>query len=154
VARRAAKTLPPRVCPFRDARHRIQNWQAYEAGLKRRGNLTLWLNETATAGWPAARRSTPGGQACYSDAAIELVLVLMLRLVFRLALRQAEGSAASMLGLLGQALRVPDYTTLSRHSRSFAGRQPRRVPGGQLHRVIDSTGLKPSRRVAAGEVWH
>jgi hypothetical protein len=35
-------------------------------------------------------------------------LVLMLRLVFHLALRQAEGFAASVLRLLGQALRVPD----------------------------------------------
>ncbi|MBL6082656.1 transposase [Belnapia sp. T18] len=39
-----------------------------------------------------------GGQAPYSDAAI--VLVLMLRLVFHLALRQAEGFAASLLRLL------------------------------------------------------
>ena len=56
------------------ARYRVQNWPAYEAGLKRRGDLTLWLDEAAMAGWQAARRSTPGGQAWYSDAAIELML--------------------------------------------------------------------------------
>src|SRR5215218_11088918 len=39
------------------------------------------------------------------DAAIELVL--MLRLVVHLALRQAEGFAASIFRLLGQELRVP-----------------------------------------------
>ncbi len=66
----------------------------------------------------------------------------MLRLVFHLALRQAEGFAASLLRLLAQALRVPDHTTLSRRSRSFAGRQPKVVPNGPLHLVIDSTGLK------------
>src|SRR5215211_690908 len=115
------------------ARYRVRNWSEYEAGLKRRGDLTLWLDEGALAGWPAPRRSTPGGQAWYSDAAIELVL--MLRLVFRLALRQAEGFAAS-------ALRVPDHTTLSRRSHGFAGRQPKVVPHGPLHLVIDSTGLK------------
>ena len=82
------------------ARYRVQNWPAYEAGLKRRGDLTLWLDEAAIAEWQAPRRSTPGGQAWYSDAAIELVL--MLRLVFHLALRQAEGFAASVLRLLGQ----------------------------------------------------
>ena len=74
------------------ARYRVLNWSAYEAGLKRRGDLTLWLDEAALAGWQAPRRTTPGGQAWDSDVAVELVL--MLRLVFRLALRQAEGCAA------------------------------------------------------------
>lgn len=50
-------------------------------------------------------------------------LVLMLRLVFRLTLRQAEGFEVGTLRLLGQTLRVPDHTTLSRRSCSFAGRQ-------------------------------
>jgi hypothetical protein len=90
---------------------RVQNWMDYKAGLKRRGDLPLWLDEEALTGWQASRRRTPGGQAWYSDAAIELVL--MLRLVFYLVLRQAEGFATSVLRLLGQPLRVPDHTTLS-----------------------------------------
>ena len=57
-------------------RYRVQNWPAYEAGLKRRGDLTLWLDEAALARWQAPRRTTPGGQARYSDTAIELVLML------------------------------------------------------------------------------
>ncbi len=92
------------------------------------------------AGWQAPRRTTPGGQAWYSDAAIELVLTL--RLVFHLPLRQAEGFATSVLRLLGQKLRVPDHTTLSRRGRGFAGRRPKVVPHGPMHLVIDSTGLK------------
>ena len=65
----------------------------YEAGLRRRGDLTLWLDEAAVAGWSAPTRRTPGGQAIYSDLAIELVLTL--RLVFHLALRQAEAFSRS-----------------------------------------------------------
>src|SRR3954467_9172225 len=122
------------------ARYRVRNWKDYEAGLKRRGDLTLWLDEATITGWQAPRRTTPGGQAWYSDAAIELVLIL--RLVFHLALRQAEGFARSVLRLLGQTLRVPDHTTLSRRSRGFAGRRPRKIPHGPMHLVIDSTGLK------------
>src|SRR3712207_1215345 len=122
------------------ARYRVRNRHEYDAGLKRRGDLTLWLDEAALAGWQAPRRSTPGGQAWYSDVAIELVL--MLRLVFHLALRQAEGFAASVLRLLGQDLRVPDHTTLSRRGRGFAGRRPKIVPQGPMHLVIDSTGVK------------
>lgn len=69
--------------------------------------------------------------------------VLTLRLVFHLALRQAEGFARSVLRLLGLDLCVPDHTTLSRHGRAFAGRHPR-VAGhdGLVHVVLDSTGLQ------------
>ena len=101
------------------ARYRITNWPAYEAGLRRRGDLTVRVDEAALAGWQAPRRSTPGGQPRYSELAIELVLTL--RPVFHLALGQAEGFARSVLQLLGMAPPVPDHTTLSRRGRAFAG---------------------------------
>ena len=123
------------------ARYRIRNWPAYEAGLQRRGDLTLWVDEAALAGWRAPRRSTPGGQPVYADLAIEAVLSL--RLVFHLALRQAAGLAGSVLRLLGLDLPVPDHATLSRRGRAFAGRQPRaRAGNGPRCLVLDSTGLE------------
>jgi Transposase DDE domain len=61
------------------ARYRNRNWPAYEAGLKRRGDLALWVDEAAVAGWTAPRRTTPGGQRLYSDVAIQLVLTLQRR---------------------------------------------------------------------------
>ena len=123
------------------ARYRVLNWPAYEAGLRRRGDLTLWLDQAALAGRSAPKRTTPGGQRRYSDLAVELMLTL--RLVFHLALRQAEAFARSVLALLGLELCVPDHTTLSRRGRAFAGRQPRvRASSGPVHLVLDSTGLK------------
>jgi len=104
-------------------RWRVTNWPAYEAGLRRRGDLTFWLDEAALSGWQAPRRSTPGGQPRYSDLAIELVLTL--RLVFHLALRQTEAFSRSVLALHGLELTIPDHTTLSRRGRAFAGRQSR-----------------------------
>src|SRR5512143_462012 len=98
----------PKAC------YRVRNWPDYEAGLRRRGDLTLWIDEAALNKWQAPRRDTPGGQATYSDLAIEMVL--MLRTVFHLALRQAEAFAGSVLRLLGLDLRIPDHTTLSRRS--------------------------------------
>jgi Transposase DDE domain len=86
------------------------------------------------------RRATPGGQARYSTLAIELVL--MLRLVFHLALRQAAGFVSSVFRLLGLALPIPEHTTLSRRGSDFAHRRPRPVPHGPLHLLIDSSGLK------------
>jgi len=83
----------------------------------------------------------PGGQPHYSDLAIELVLTL--RLVFHLALRQAEASSRSVLRLLGLALSVSNHTTLSRRGRAFAGRQPRiQASSRRVHLVLDSTGLE------------
>src|ERR1044071_6455827 len=90
----------PKAC------YRVPNWPDYEAGLRRRGDLTLWIDEAALDNWHAPRRNTPGGQATYSDLAIEMVL--MLRTVFHLALRQAEGFVSSVLRMLGLDLRIPD----------------------------------------------
>jgi hypothetical protein len=91
--------------------------------------VNLFLGRSAQ-GLPAADQR-------HGHAAIELVLWL----VVHLALRQAEGFAANVLRLLGQALRVPGHTTLSRRSRSLARRRPQAVPHRPMHRVIDSTGL-------------
>ena len=122
------------------ARYRVTNWPAYEAGLRRRGDLTLWLDQAALAGWAAPKRSTPGGQRHSSDLAVELVLTL--RLVFHLALRQAEAFTRSVLRLLGLELRVPDhYSTLSRRGRAFQAAAARSggwwpgAPGAGQHRV-------------------
>jgi hypothetical protein len=68
---------------------KVTNWAEYETGLRRRGSLTLWVTEQAIDAWGAERRATPGGQATYSDSAIQPCL--MLRTAFKLALRQAEG---------------------------------------------------------------
>ena len=122
-------------------RRRITNWPAYEVGLRQRGDLTFWLDETALSGWQAPRRTSRGGQPIYADMAIEVVLTL--RLVFHLALRQVEGFTRSVLRLLGLEITVPDHSTLSRRGRGFAGRQPRAVRHDKpVHVVLDSTGLK------------
>ena len=123
------------------ARRRITNWPAYEAGLRRRGDLTFWFDETALSGWQAPRRTSRGGQPVYADMAIEVVLTL--RLVFHLALRQAEGFIRSVLHLMGLEIAVPDHSTLSRRGRGFAGRQSRAVRHDRpVHVVLDSTGLQ------------
>ncbi len=53
----------------------------------------MWVTHEVMAGWRAAPRSTRGGQANYSDLAIETGL--MLRLAFHLPLRQTEGLMTS-----------------------------------------------------------
>jgi len=60
---------------------KVTNWAEYEAGLRRRGSLTLWITQEAMDAWNSEPRSTPGGQATYSDSAIQTCL--MLRTAFK-----------------------------------------------------------------------
>jgi transposase len=123
---------------------KVTNWAEYEAGLRRRGSLTLWITPEALAGWAAPRRKTRGGQPLYSDLAIETTL--MLGMVFGLRLRQSEGLLSSVLYMMALDLPVPDHTTLSRRARTWkpSARSTDRqhVPDGPIHVLVDSTGLK------------
>jgi hypothetical protein len=122
-------------------RFQVRNWAQYEAGLRRRGSLTLWVTEDVVAGWKAPRRQTRGRQARYADLAIEPGM--MLRLAFHLALRQTEGLMALIFNLTGVPVVAPDHSTLSRHARKLGSiSKGCRLPGGSLHVLIDSTGLK------------
>jgi hypothetical protein len=120
---------------------RVKNWAEYDAGLRRRGSLTLWLTPELLDGWNAARRTTPGGQSSYSELAIETGM--MLRLAFHLALRQTEGLMTSIFGLMGVLLSAPDHSTLSRRARTMESICKGSIlPDGPIHLLIDSTGLK------------
>jgi hypothetical protein len=121
-------------------RHRVTNWRAYDAALCNRGSLTVWFTEEALAGWRAQPRTTPGGQVVYSDLAIETALTL--RAVFRLALRQSEGLIGSIMRMLEINLPVPDHTTLSRRACGLPVHNRARTGMGDLHLIVDSTGLK------------
>jgi hypothetical protein len=124
------------------ARYKVTNWRDYEAGLRKRGSLTIWFSEDAVEAWRAAPRITPGGQARYSDLAIETSLIL--RTVFHQPLRQTEGLVGSLLELMGLDLPVPDHTTLSRRARTLAVAPQARTAGGPVHLLVDSTGVKLS----------
>jgi transposase len=116
---------------------KVQNWPAYEAGLRRRGSLTLWIEEATLRDW---QTTGPNGQARYKNAAIQTSL--MLRTAFKLALRQTEGLMTSVFTLMGLTLSAPDHTTVSRRAAKLPVSQPAQVPPGPLHVLIDSTGLQ------------
>src|SRR3954447_8712223 len=116
---------------------KVQNWPAYEAGLRRRGSLTLWIEDAALDDW---QTFGPAGQARYADAAIQTSL--MLRAAFKLPLRQTEGLMASVLTLMGLTISAPEHTTVSRRAVTLLVIRPVSVPHGPLQVLIDSTGLQ------------
>jgi hypothetical protein len=120
-------------------RHRVTNWPAYEAGLRARGSLTVWFTAEAIEAWRAEPRTGRGGQPRYF--ALPITTALTLRAVFRPALRQTEGLIASIIGLLGLDLAVPDHSTISRRAETLEVPRPR--PGREpMHLLVDSTGLE------------
>lgn len=131
---------------------KVQNWAQYEAGLRRRGSLTLWIEEAALDRWQSCGAN---GQCRYSAAAIQTCL--MLRVAFKLALRQTEGLMASVITLMGVTISAPDHTTVSRRAVSLPP-LPAQLPSGALHVLIDSTGcagqwLVEKHRVKSRRTW-
>lgn len=122
--------------------YRVSNWAEYNASLVQRGSITVWIDEEVLESWqpvPEGRRKR-GGQAKYSERAIECLLTL--KAVFHLPYRQTEGFGRSVMELLAVNVAIPDYTTLCIRSADLkVGLSPSQVQGAK-HIVVDSTGLK------------
>ncbi len=120
---------------------RITNWHTYNKALINRGSMTFWLDDEAIQAWyESATPSSRGRPQRYSDLAITTVLVL--KRVFRLTLRAAQGFIDSIFALMDVPVRCPDYTSVSRRAKSVTVSFKAPTRGEIAHLVIDSTGLK------------
>lgn len=123
------------------SQYRIRNWSEYNAGLKQRGSLTFWVDETVLDHWVIEDLSgKPGASVFYSDLAIQTMA--MVKSVYRLAGRQCQGFLESIFELMGIELPVPDHSTLSRRLGQLTVVLPLASTVESRHLVIDSTGVK------------
>jgi hypothetical protein len=129
---------------YAKARYQVRNWADYEAGLRRRGALTVWLSDTELEAWQAPTTGRPADQPIYSDLTIEAALKL--RKIFRLPLRQ-NGGGRSLAGLLGLGLPSPDHTTLSRRLQKLGNLRFRILAGDEL--VARAKGEEPEHPIDA-----
>jgi hypothetical protein len=123
-------------------KYQLTNWPSYNAGLKLRGSLTLWLSEDMAQQWYHQGQRQKGGQLVYANDCI--LLLLTLKATFKLPFRQLEGFACSLMRLLQLHLRVPDYSQICRRQKGLSvplGIQKRSL-SEPVHLVIDSSGLK------------
>jgi hypothetical protein len=120
------------------ARYRTTNWPEYNAALRRRGSLLVWLDREMEWHAPASRR--PGWPQTFSDAAIQFCLSI--KVLFGLALRQTIGMVESLLRLAGLDWAVPDFSTLCRRQKTVSIQIPFRRAGSDLNLLVDSTGVK------------
>ncbi|CAO3358484.1 Mobile element protein [Azospirillum melinis] len=142
------KANEPRHHKMPKARYRVKNWSAYDAALRRRGDLTIWVSPEAIAAWTPPATGRRGRPSRYSDLAIETGL--MMRLAFGRPWRQTEGLLGSLMRLLGLNLPIPEHTTFSRRSADREVASALARMDGPVTVVIDSTGLK---MFGTGE-WH
>lgn len=113
-------------------RYKTTNWATYNAALKARGTLTIWLDKDMQ--WYACGSGKRGRQQTFTDAAIEFCLSI--KCLFGLALRQGLGLVQSLLQLAELDWRVPDLRhhqpspkdaagaaalSAQQHSAGFAG---------------------------------
>jgi hypothetical protein len=133
--------------PKPKARYRLRNWKEYNANLRRRGSLTLWLDNETVASWgdtqPQMHRTGQRGRPRqYSATAIQCMLTI--RAVYHLPLRATVGFVESVFELMGYAgrLSVADPSTLSRRAATLKVALPVSRSDEPLHLVVDSTGLK------------
>ncbi len=68
--------------------------------------------------------------------------MLVIKRVFRLTLRAAQGFIDSIFTLMNVPLRCPDYTSVSKRAKSVNVSFKTFTRGEIAHLVIDSTGLK------------
>ena len=119
-------------------RYRTSNWKQYNAALKARGSLSIWLDKRMT--WFAAPSGKRGRSLKFSDAAIQFCLTL--KNLFGLALRQTTGLVESVLQLCGLKWPAPDFSTLCRRQRDLEVQIPYSRSKAGLHLLVDSTGIK------------
>ena len=124
--------------PAAKKRYKTTNWAQYNASLKARGSLTIWLDKRMT--WFAAASGKRGRSPKFSDAAIQFCLTL--KNLFGLALRQATGLVESVLQLSRLNWPIPDFSTLSRRQQTLNVQIPYTRSHAGLHLLVDSTGIK------------
>ena len=119
-------------------KYRTTNWKAYNAALKARGDLTIWLDKNMQ--WLAPPTGKRGRSPTFSDAAIQFCLTI--KCLFGQPLRQTLGLVQSLLRMAGLPWSAPDYSTVCRRQKSLEVQVRYRASDKGLHLLADSTGIK------------
>ncbi len=123
------------------AEKKITNWAEYNKALCKRGSVTFWIDDSAIDAWRCTTHHGKRGRGFqYSDTAIETAL--MIKGIFSLPLRALQGFIDSIFELLDAPLTSPDYTCISKRSKTVQVKYRNKSKGAIRHIAIDSTGLK------------
>lgn len=119
---------------------KVTNWAEYNEALRKRGDMSVWMNEDAIENWhePKEAYSGRGRPKEYSDIAVQVSLLF--RQLYTLALRQTQGFVRSLIRLMGLPIEMMDFSNLSKRSAGLAFERliDSIEPGS--HVIVDSTG--------------
>lgn len=126
----------------RTSSKRIINWSEYNKALVSRGNLSVYVADAVASGasLPPQGTGKAGHPKEYSDDLI--LLILTIRELFRLPLRQSVGFAAYLLESLRLDWSLPDYSTLSRRMKTLSVDFCHGFHGTNVVFLLDSSGFK------------
>jgi hypothetical protein len=133
---------------IKKARYKVTNWADYNNALRKRGDITIWFSEESITNWRPAKTGGRGRPQEYSEHAIETAMLI--RQVFKLALRQTEGFMTSIARVMGAAIAIPDFSCISKRTVELPVILLTKAmePGSVV--IVDSTGLK----VYGKDEWH
>ena len=121
-------------------RYKTTNWAEYNAALKARGSLTIWLDKDMR--WYAPASGRRGRQHIFSGTAIQFYLSI--KCLFGLALRPSLGLVESLLRIAGLDWKEPDCSTVSRRQKTLRVQWPYRAST-----TVPSTGATGARYIWA-----
>ena len=119
-------------------RYRTTDWPQYNAALKARVSLTVWLDREMR--WWAEPTGKRGRGKRFSDAAIPFCLSI--QCLFNQLLLHILGMVQSLLQLAQRDGPVPDFSAVCRRSKALPVQLSYRPSAQPLNLLVDSTGIK------------
>ena len=135
--------------------YKISNWPEYNASLRKRGRLDIWLEDDVCNDWLHPERMFDGTGSSHHYTDLAILTCHEIRCTFKLPLRQTQGFIDSLFSMMNLPLFCPDFSTLSKRLYQLGINAPRYKKGEQIDSsvvaiAIDSTGLKRYGR----DEWH
>ncbi len=99
---------------------KIANWNEYNEVLCKRGSVTFWIDDSTVEAWQCKGHHGKRGRGFqFSDTVIETALTI--KGIFSLPLRALQGCIDSIFALMNVPLRSPNYTSISKSSKTVQG---------------------------------
>jgi hypothetical protein len=133
---------------IKKAIYKVTNWSEYNDALRNRGDITIWFTQDAVENWRPAKTGGRGRPMEYSDHVIETAMLI--RQVFKLALRQTEGFMTSIARIMGAAIAIPDFSCISKRTVKLPAIMLIKALKSGSVVIVDSTALK----VYGKDEWH
>lgn len=117
---------------------RKRNWRKYNKNLVARGGLTFFLDVKSFL--PPSKRRRIGRPLAFTDALV--MMLMMIKIHYRLSYRALEGFAKFFLPPLGHACHLPTYSLICKRAKKLATALPQLSHRRPSVVVVDASGIR------------